>query len=145
MHYDLESYIHTSRRQQELGDYFHQEDEFEDMCKNKEVEELIEVMETLEKKLEERRQRLENMEGDLAQSDSRENEVVSKLCAPEKEKEPEAQDKLLIMINAETDERMTKHTSFVLDDQFIKSKEFKSFLYHFKGKKLREAMPNITP
>lgn len=87
MHYDLECYIHTRRKRQELGDYFHQEDEFEDMCKNKEVEELAEVMETLEKKLEETRQRLENVEGDQAQSDSGENKVVSKLHAPEKEKE----------------------------------------------------------
>lgn len=115
------------------------------MCRNKEVEELTEVMETLEKKLEERRQRLENMEGDPAQSDLGENKVVSKLHAPKKENEPEAQYKLLVVLNAEIDERMIEHTSFVSDDQFIKSKEFKSFLYHFKGKKLREAMPNITP
>lgn len=39
---------------------------------------------------------------------------------------------------------MIEHTTFVSNDQFIKSKEFKSFLYHFKGKKLREAVPNIT-
>lgn len=58
---------------------------------------------------------------------------------------PEAHDKLLVALNEETDERMTKHTSFIVDDLFIKSKNFKYFLYHFKGKKLREAMPNITP
>ncbi|XP_059078018.1 uncharacterized protein LOC131876596 [Cryptomeria japonica] len=106
-HYDPEGYIHTSRKRQELGDYFHQEDEFEDMYKNKEVEELAEVMETLEKELEMRRQRIENMEGDLSQSDSGENEVVSKLHAPGKEKEPEAQDKILIVVNPKTYERMT--------------------------------------
>lgn len=48
-------------------------------------------------------------------------------------------------MNAEVDDRMIEHATFVSDDQFIKSKEFKSFLYHFKGKKLRESVPNITP
>lgn len=145
MHYDPEGYIHASRKRQELGNYFHQEDESNDMCRNKEVEELVDVMETLEKKLEERRQRLENMEEEPAQSDLGENEVVSKLRAPNKEKDLEAQDKLTIALNAEIDERMIENVSFVSDDQFIKSKEFKSFLYHLKGKKLREAVPNITP
>ncbi|XP_059066216.1 uncharacterized protein LOC131857558 [Cryptomeria japonica] len=115
------------------------------MCKNKEVEEFAEVMGTLEKKLEERRQRLERMEGEPTQSDSRENEVVPKLDAPEKVKDSEEENRLIVALNAETDERMAEHVSFVSDDQFIKSKEFKSFMYHFKGKKLREAVPNVTP
>lgn len=102
-------------------------------------------METLEKKLDERRQRLENMEGEPTQSDSGEKEVVSKLRAPEKEKDSEAEDRLIVSLFAEIDERMAEHVSFVSDDHFIKSKECKSFLYHFKGKKLREAVPNVTP
>lgn len=83
------------------------------------------------KKLEERRQRLEKMEGEPTQSDSGENEVVSKLRAPKNEKD--------------SYERMAEHVSFVYNDQVIKSKEFKSFMYYFKGKKLREVVPNVTP
>lgn len=88
MHYDPEGHIHARRKRQELGDYLHQGDEFEDMCINREVEEVADVMETLEKKVEERRKRLENMEEEPTQSDSGENEVVSRLRAPEKEKDP---------------------------------------------------------
>ncbi|XP_059073517.1 uncharacterized protein LOC131874250 [Cryptomeria japonica] len=95
-----------------VGNYFHQEDEFEDMCKNKEVEELAEVMGTLEKNLEERKRRLERMEGELAQSDSGENEGVSKLYAPEKEKDSEEENRLIVALNAEIDERMAEHVSF---------------------------------
>ncbi|XP_059071745.1 uncharacterized protein LOC131869783 [Cryptomeria japonica] len=109
-HYDPKGYIHSNRKRQELGDYFHQKDEFE----------LAGVMETLEKKLEERRQRLENMDREPVQSDLGENEVVFKLRASEKEK-----DRLIVALNAEIDERMAEHDSFVSDDQFIKSKEFK--------------------
>lgn len=88
---------------------------------------------------------LQGEEEEYAESDSRENEVVSKLQVPNKEEKPKAQEKLITTLNAETNDRMIEHTTFVSDDQFIKSKEFKSFLYHFKGKKLREAVPNITP
>ncbi|XP_059067556.1 uncharacterized protein LOC131032421 [Cryptomeria japonica] len=102
-HYDPEGYIHSSKKRQELGNYFHREGELEDMCKNKDVEELAEVMGTLEKKLQERNQRLERMEGEPARSDSKENEVVSKLRAPEKEKDSEAENRLIVTLNTETD------------------------------------------
>lgn len=48
-------------------------------------------------------------------------------------------------MNVDVDVRLEEHNSFVFAEEFIKSKEFKSFLYHFKGKRLREAMPEVTP
>lgn len=98
--------------------------------------------------MEERKKRLGDLEGEEQQdveSDSRENEVVSKLQVPEKEDEPYAQDKLVATMNVDSDARLEEHTSFVSDDEFVKSMEFKSFLYHFKGNKLRDEMPDVTP
>ncbi|XP_059076713.1 uncharacterized protein LOC131875980 [Cryptomeria japonica] len=98
--------------------------------------------------LEERKKRLGDLEGEEEQdveSDSRENEIVSKLQVLEKEDEPDAQDKIVATLNIDSNARLEEHTSFVSDDKFVKSKEFKSFLYHFKGNKLRDAMPNVTP
>lgn len=101
----------------------------------------------MERRLEERKQRLGDLEGEEEQdveSDSGENEIVSKLQVLEKEDEPDAQDKIVATLNVDSDARLEEHTYFESDDEFVKSKEFKSFLYHFKGKKLRDAMPDVT-
>lgn len=84
-------------------------------------------------------------EDEEAESESGENEVVSRFRMPKREEEPEVKDQIIVRMNVDVDVRLEEHTSFVFDDQFIKSKEFKSFLYHFKGKRLREAMPDVTP
>ncbi|XP_059070910.1 uncharacterized protein LOC131861461 [Cryptomeria japonica] len=112
------------------------------------LEELANVVDDLETILEERKRRLGGLEGEEEQdveSDPGENEIVSKLQVLEKEDELDAQDKIVATLNIDSDARLDEHTSFVSDDEFVKSKEFKSFLYHFKGKKLRDAMPDVTP
>lgn len=51
----------------------------------------------------------------------------------------------MVRLNANTYMRMDEHVEFVADEIFVRSKEFKSFLYHYKGKRLRESIPNVTP
>lgn len=84
------------------------------------------------------------MEEEEVESELGENEVVSRFTMPEREEEPRAQDQIVVRMNVNVDVRLEKHTSFVSDDEFLKSKEFKS-LYHFKGKGLRESMTDVTP
>lgn len=51
----------------------------------------------------------------------------------------------MVRINANVDVRLEEHATFVADEVCVQSKEFKLFLYHYKGKKLRENIPNVTP
>lgn len=85
------------------------------------------------------------MEEEEVESESTENEAISIFKIPDKEEEPKAQDQIVARMNVDLDVRLEEHTYFVSGDEFIRSKEFKSFLYHFKGNRLREAMPNVTP
>lgn len=84
-------------------------------------------------------------EEEEVESESGENEAISRFKMLEKEEEPEARDQIVARMNVDLDIRLDKHTYFVSDDEFIRSKEFKYFLYHFRGKRLREEMPNVTP
>lgn len=46
--------------------------------------------------------------------------------------------------SGEADARHIEYRSFVLDDEFINSPEFKSFLYKQKGKEIRENVDDVT-
>lgn len=47
------------------------------------------------------------------------------------------------MVNMENDERILESNKFIGDDEFIKSKEFMTFLYNYRGKIL--SVLHITP
>lgn len=143
--YDPEGYIHHCRKTQNLGEYLHIPMEAKDLFRNKERDEADAVLEELKKKLEERKQRLQELkeEGD-SESESDENVAVSTLHAPELEEIVERQEQAMVRLNANTDVRMEEHATFVADEVFVQSKEFKFFLYHYKGKRLRESIPNVT-
>lgn len=62
--HDPEGYIHMCRKGQALKGYLHCTDDMEDLCKNKEVEELADVMKNLERRLRDKKQRLEDLQGE---------------------------------------------------------------------------------
>lgn len=104
------------------------------------------IFHDLNKKLEERRQRMQEIEEEEEfESEAGENEVVSGFKMPEREEEPEAQDQILARMNVDIDARLEEHSTFESNDVFVKSKEFRTFLYQFKAKRLRDAIPGITP
>ncbi|XP_059070592.1 uncharacterized protein LOC131860226 [Cryptomeria japonica] len=57
-------YVMDKRKRQALRGYIHFIDNMEDQCRNQEVEELVDVMEDLEKRLQEKKQRLEDLQGE---------------------------------------------------------------------------------
>lgn len=63
----------------------------------------------------------------------------------EREEEPKAQDQIVARINVDVDARLEEHNTLVCDDVFVKSIEFRTFLYQFKGKRLRDEILDITP
>lgn len=62
VNYDPEGYIHNCKKSQNLGDYIHVYLEAEDMFRNIEEEEAQTVIGELNKKLEEKKKRLQEME-----------------------------------------------------------------------------------
>lgn len=120
--------------------------EAEDLFRNKERDEVDAVLEELNKKLEEKKQRLQELkeEGD-PESESDENVAMSTLLAPELEEMAESQEQAMVRLNTNTNVRLEEHATFVVDEFFVQSKEFKSFLYHYKGKRSRESIANVTP
>jgi len=45
----------------------------------------------------------------------------------------------------DTNARQLEYDSFIFNDEFIYSPEFKSFLYKYKGKEVKESVENVTP
>ncbi|XP_059076892.1 uncharacterized protein LOC131876121 [Cryptomeria japonica] len=127
------------RKRQNLGDYLHEHIEAWDIFTNKESNEAMQIVQDPNQKLEEKRQRLQELgEEEEVESDSGENEVISRFRRSKREEEPEAQDEIVARVNTNIYVTSNEYTSFVSDDEFIKSKDFKSFLYQFKGKRVRE-------
>lgn len=106
-----------------------------------------EVIDNLNRELEEKKQRLMETETkeEMSEIEPDDHEVVSRYQAKEQEEEPNENEQIVTKMEIHSDSRLEEHSTFVADDAFVKSKEFKSFLYNFKGKRLRESIPHITP
>lgn len=79
----------------------------------------------------------------MSESEPGDHEVVSRYRAKEQEEEPNKNEKIVTKMEIHTDSRLEEHSAFLADDVFVKSKEFKYFLYNFKGKRSRESIPHI--
>lgn len=82
---------------------------------------------------------------EMSESEPDDHEVISRYQEKEQEEEPNENEKIVTKIEIHANSRLEEHFGFVADDVFVKSKEFKSFLYNFKGRRLRESIPHITP
>lgn len=52
---------------------------------------------------------------------------------------------IIYRVDVEKDERILESSKFVIDDDFVKSKEFIYVLYNYICKMLRRSVQNITP
>ncbi|XP_059067653.1 uncharacterized protein LOC131858431 [Cryptomeria japonica] len=85
--------------------------------RNKESKQAMQIFQDLNQKLEEKSQRLHEMEEEEKfESELGENEAISRFKMPDKEEEPEAQDQIVARMNVDLDVRLEEHTSFVLND-----------------------------
>lgn len=91
--YDLEGYIHSCKKRQNLGDYLQVSIEAQDIFWNMEDAEAKEVIDQMNNELAEKRWRLHEIETqeEEAESESDENVLVSRWQVPEKEEEPDMQ------------------------------------------------------
>lgn len=121
--------------------------EAEDIFKNMEDAKAKEVIDQLNNELEEKRRRLDKIETEEeeAESESDENAIVSRWQMLEKEEEPDMEGQIETILEVHADSWLEEFSNFVADDVFIHSKKFKTFLYNFKGKNLRDSIPNIMP
>lgn len=145
--YDPEGYIQSCKKSQNLGGYLHVSIKAKDIFRNMEDAEAKEVIDQLNNELVEKRQRLNEIETEEeeAETESDENAVVYKWQVPKKEEEPDVKGQIETALEVHANSRLEEFSAFVVDDVFIHSKEFKTFLYNFEGKKFRDSIPNIMP
>ncbi|XP_059071727.1 uncharacterized protein LOC131869370 [Cryptomeria japonica] len=96
-----------------------------------------EVIDNLNKQLEEKRQRLMEMESEeeMLENEPEDTEAISRSQAKDVEEYFNEDDQIVTKVEIYKDARLDGHASFVADDVFVKSKEFKSFLNNFKDKR----------